>query len=122
MHELDASDDDRGPRSADPAREAVPPLIEFGNVTLNPAHDGRVSQRQAAFGHYFHEIAKAELVSQISAHAQNDDLAVEMAAFEKFVRTQHQPLPQRPVPLSRIMSRSRRLHQNPALPFYALAA
>lgn len=43
------------PRSAALAREAVPPLFELRSVALDPAHDGRMGQRQAAFGHHFPE-------------------------------------------------------------------
>ncbi|WP_409455290.1 hypothetical protein [Methylosinus sp. H3A] len=73
------------PRSADLARETIPSLFKFRNVALNPAHDGRMGNRQAALRHHFHEVSEAELVSQIPAHTENDDFAVEMASFEKIV-------------------------------------
>ena len=46
-------------------------------------------QRKPALGHHLHEITKAEFVPQIPAHAEHDDLPVEMAAFEKIVNVQH---------------------------------
>ena len=85
------------PRSAGLASEAVPPFFELWNIALDPAHDRRMSQRQSAFGHHFHEIPKAELVSQIPTHTENDDLPVEMAAFEKIIDAQHRGYPSTPV-------------------------
>src|SRR5208282_5003753 len=49
------------PGSASSACEAVPTLFEFRNIALDPAHDRRMGQRNPAFDHHFHEIAKAEL-------------------------------------------------------------
>ena len=56
---------------------------------MDPPHDRRVRQRKPALGHHLHEITKAEFVPQIPAHAEHDDLPVEMAAFEKIVNVQH---------------------------------
>jgi len=42
-----------------------------------------MGQRNPAFDHHFHEIAKAELEPEIPPDAEDDDLAVEMAAFER---------------------------------------
>jgi hypothetical protein len=44
-----------------------------------------VRQRQAALGHYFNEVSKAELVTQIPTHTPNDDFAVKAAAVEQRV-------------------------------------
>ncbi len=71
------------------AGEAVPALFEFGDIAMDPTHDRRVRQREPAFSHHLDKIAKAEVVSQIPAHTEDDDLPVEMAAFEKLVRAQH---------------------------------
>jgi hypothetical protein len=38
---------------------------------------------QPAFGHHLSEISKAELVSQIPAHAEHDDLLVKVPALEE---------------------------------------
>ena len=71
------------------ASEAVPALLELRHIALDPAHDRRMRQGEPAFGHHLGEISKAELVSQIPAHAEHDDLPVEMAAFEKIINVQH---------------------------------
>jgi hypothetical protein len=33
---------------------------------------------QPALGHHLHQVAKAELIAQVLANAQNDDLSIEM--------------------------------------------
>jgi NAD(P)-dependent dehydrogenase (short-subunit alcohol dehydrogenase family) len=86
------------PRSADGASKAAPPLLKFWNIALNPAHDRRVSQRQPAFRDHFHKVSVAELVSQIPAYAENDDVPIEMPAFEKIIDAQH---PRSPWPRKR---------------------
>ena len=40
---------------------------------------------EPAFGHHLGEISKAELVSQIPAHAEHDDLLVRVPALEESV-------------------------------------
>ena len=42
-------------------------------------------QGEPAFGHHLDEITKAELVAQIPAHTEHDDLLIKVAAFEKSV-------------------------------------
>jgi hypothetical protein len=42
-------------------------------------------QRNSAFGHHFHEIPKVEFEPQVPPHAKDDDLLVEMVAFEKII-------------------------------------
>ncbi|GAB7541596.1 hypothetical protein CS8_012590 [Cupriavidus sp. 8B] len=41
--------------------------------------------RQAALGHHFNEVSKAEVVVQVPTHAQDDDLSVEVAAAKQRV-------------------------------------
>ena len=77
------------PGGAGSVREAVPPLFEFRNIALDPAHDRGMGQGNSALGHHFHEISKAQLEPQIPAHAEDDDLPVEMAALEKIIHAQH---------------------------------
>src|SRR5208282_4016566 len=77
------------PGSASSACEAVPTLFEFRNIALDPAHYRRMGQRNPAFDHHFHEIAKAELEPEIPPDAEDDDLEVEMAALEKILNVQH---------------------------------
>jgi hypothetical protein len=52
---------------------------------LNPTHDRRMRERKSTLGHHFYEVSKAELEPQIPAHAENDDLPVEMTALEKII-------------------------------------
>ena len=52
---------------------------------LSTEHNRRVRWRNSAFGHHLDEVAKAEFVPEIPAHAEDDDLSVEMAALEKII-------------------------------------
>ena len=67
------------------ASKAVPALLELRHIALDPAHDRRMRQGEPAFGHHLGEISKAELVSQIPAHAEHDDLLVKVPALEESV-------------------------------------
>jgi len=71
------------------ASKAVPAFLEFGSIALDLTHDRRVRQGEPAFGHHLDEITKAELVAQIPPHTEDDDLPIEVAAFEEFVHAQH---------------------------------
>ena len=42
-------------------------------------------QRQAAFGHHLHQVSQAQLEAKIPAHAQDDDLAAEVATLEQLL-------------------------------------
>ena len=46
-------------------------------------------QREPAFGHHLDEVSKTQFVPQIPAHTENDNLPVEMMAFERFVHAYH---------------------------------
>src|SRR5208283_3198489 len=84
------------PGCADPAGETVPPLFELRNIARYPAHDRSVTQGNSALGHHFHKISKAELEPQIPAHAEDNDLPVELTALEKIIHAQHpSSLPQK---------------------------
>ena len=75
--------------------ETIPSPFEFRHIAPDPAHDRRMRQRNASLGHHLHEISQAELEPEIPAHAENNDLSVEMAAFEKIINAQHPgPRPQ----------------------------
>src|SRR6266853_6004781 len=74
------------PGPADRPREPLPPLLKFRGVVLYPAQDRRVSQDDAPFGHHGHQIAIAELETQVPAHAQHHDLLIEMATLEQFLQ------------------------------------
>jgi hypothetical protein len=76
------------PGSSRQASEAVPTLLEFWHIALDPAHDRRMRQTEPAFAHHFDEVSKAEFVAEIPADTEDDDFPVEMAAFEKFFHFQ----------------------------------
>jgi hypothetical protein len=42
-----------------------------------------MGQRQAAFGHHLDQIAEVQPEAQVPPHAQDNDLAIEMAASEQ---------------------------------------
>ena len=71
------------PGGAVSAREAVPAPFEVRNIALDPAHYRRMGQRNPAFDHHFHEIAKAELEPEIPPDAEDDDLSVEMRPLKR---------------------------------------
>src|SRR5712692_12070006 len=68
------------------AREPLPPLLQFRGVVLYPAQDRRVGQVDAPLGQHGHQIAIAELETQVPAHAQHHDLLTEMATLEQFLQ------------------------------------
>src|ERR1044072_9178605 len=75
------------PRATGWRSKAVPAFDELGRITSHPAQDRRGSQRQSPFGHHLDQIAQAELVAQIPANAQNDDLSIKMWPHEKLLHT-----------------------------------
>jgi len=54
-----------------------------GGIVQNPARDRRMINRQPAFRHHLLEIAIAERVPEIPAHAQYDDVFSKMTATEQ---------------------------------------
>src|SRR5205807_10082241 len=44
-----------------------------------------MSHRQAALGHHLHQVSQAQLKSKIPAHAQDDDVAVEVTTLEQLL-------------------------------------
>ena len=61
--------------------KAIPAPFEFGNVALNPTHDGRVRQIDAPLSHHLDEISEAQFEPEIPTHTENNDLPIEMAAI-----------------------------------------
>jgi hypothetical protein len=55
-----------------------------------------MGQRQAAFGHHLHQVSQAQLEAKIPAHAQDDDLAVEVATLEQCSTPISLPMPTPP--------------------------
>ena len=67
------------------------PAIEFRRVVLDPAVDGGVIDREAALGHHLLEVALAQGVAALPAHAQQDDVGGEVPALERCAHAR--PLP-----------------------------
>jgi hypothetical protein len=61
----------------------IPTLDELRREVFDPAHDCRMRNRQAALRHYFNQVSKAELVTQVPTHTQDDDFPVEVAAVDQ---------------------------------------
>ena len=70
------------PRPPSFAGAEVPSLFEFSNLALNPAHDRRVRQIDAALGHHLDDIPEAQLIPETPTHTEKDDLPGEMAGFD----------------------------------------
>jgi hypothetical protein len=58
-------------------------------IARDLAHDCRSDQNNSALSHHFHEITKTEFEPEIPTHAEDDDLAVEMAALEEIINAGH---------------------------------
>jgi hypothetical protein len=65
------------PGRADGLRPPVPPRLVFRYVPMDPAHDRRVADVYASLGHKSDEIAVAQAVGKIPAHAALDDFTRE---------------------------------------------
>jgi DNA topoisomerase len=88
---------------------------------VHPAHNGGVSQRQAAFRHHLHRVAVAELEAQIPSHAQDDDLPVRVAAREQLPDPEARSSPH-PQLIGRAENgRESELHQSPYFEVVAVA-
>src|SRR5205814_4853172 len=71
------------PGAADSTSVALPALLEFRQVALDPTQDGRVSERNASIRHHDHQISEAQFETCVPANAKNDDLPVEMPSAEQ---------------------------------------
>src|SRR5947209_6461599 len=71
------------PRSANRPGVPAPPLLEFRDVPLDPAQNGRMCEFDPALAHHIHQIARTQFVTQIPPDTQDDDLLVEMAPFKQ---------------------------------------
>jgi len=71
------------PRAADRTSITLPELFEFWHVTLHPAQNRGVGQRDITFAHDLHKVARTELETQMPTHAMHNDLWVELPAFEQ---------------------------------------
>src|SRR6202790_5214100 len=71
-HRLERFDTDR-------AGKSIRALLKFRNIPNHPSHDRRVRNDHAALGHQRNEISVAQAIGDVPAHAQNNDLGVELA-------------------------------------------
>jgi len=62
---------------------AAHPLLDLRSIALNPAEDRAWVDADAALGHHFGEIAIADAVLAVPAHAQQDDLDRKATALEQ---------------------------------------
>src|SRR5438876_7225667 len=67
------------PGTTDLAGKAIPALLKFRNIPNHPSHDRRVRNDHATLRHHCNEISVAQAISDVPAHAQNNDLGVELA-------------------------------------------
>src|SRR5450755_1050428 len=58
-------------------------LLQFLGIALAPAVDRRMIHVQSPLPHHLFEVAIAERIPQVPAHAQQDDLGFKMTPFER---------------------------------------
>ena len=93
------------PRPTDGASVSPPALFEFWKVALNPPQDRCMGHGNPPIRHHDHQIPQAQFEARVLAHAQNDDLSVEVPSFEQIF--------DRDEPLHLfIIARPPRLHQS----------
>ena len=66
------------PGSARRTCEAVLALLKLRNIALHPTQNRGVRKMQTTFRHHFDQITQAQLVAQVPANAQSNDLPVEV--------------------------------------------
>ena len=59
---------------------------KFRRVPANPTQNGRGIDADLPLGQKARDIARGELVLEVPAHGDDDDLGEEMAAFEELVQ------------------------------------
>src|SRR5665213_2912796 len=67
--------------------KTIPAFDELRCIPLHPTQDGGMRKVQSALRHHLDQIAEAELVAQVPAHAQDDHLAVEMPPSKQLLDT-----------------------------------
>ena len=67
--------------TTDRAGKSIPALLKFRNIPNHPSHDRRVRNDHAALGRHCNEISIAQAIADVPAHAQNNDLSVELALY-----------------------------------------
>lgn len=58
-------------------------LVNLGGISLHPSEDRWMVYRKAALTHHLLKIAVAQLVAQVPAHAQEDDLRLKVTPLER---------------------------------------
>src|ERR1039458_37406 len=58
--------------------KAIPTFDELRRIPPHPTQDGGMREVKFALRHHLDQIAEAELVAQVPAHAQDDHFAIEM--------------------------------------------
>src|SRR3984957_5516675 len=76
------------PRRSGWPGEPVPATFNLWGKMGTPPHDHGVRQRQVAFRHHLHQVAVAELETQVPSDAHDDDLPVKVSALEQLIHTQ----------------------------------
>src|SRR4029077_14137297 len=71
------------PRSADGSSVAPPTLLELRQVALDPPENRCMRHGNAAVCHHDHQIPQAQFEARVPAHAQNNDLSVEVPSSEQ---------------------------------------
>jgi hypothetical protein len=84
------------PRRTDGAREAVPALFDFGDVALNPTADRAGNPLDATLEHHLREVAVGQLIGDLPAYAQQNDLVGEVTLPEHgmMLATSHRGSPE----------------------------
>ena len=67
------------PGTTDRAGKSIPALLKFRNIPNYLSHDRCVRNDHTALGHHRNEISVAQAIADVAAHAQNNDLGVELA-------------------------------------------
>src|ERR1700687_1323655 len=99
------------PGATDRAGKSIPALLKFRNISNHPSHDRRVRNADAALGHHRNEISIAQAIADVPAHAQNNDLSVELALY--IDRVTILAFGHRASPSATQSSRRPLLHRNP---------
>src|SRR5229473_1743911 len=71
------------PRSADGASVTPPAPFELWKIVLNPPQNRSMGNGDPPIPDHDYQIARAQFEARVPAHAQNDDLSVEVPSFEQ---------------------------------------
>ena len=71
------------PRCTDRSRIAAPPLRELRDGALDPSRNGCMRDIDTALSHQLYQVAVAQLISDVSSDAENDDGAIKVATMKQ---------------------------------------